>query len=253
MSRFFIKDRFYPQNFIIQNICVDNAIAVSSMIAAEAAIIEPDSFNGKMNCFKFDLRYYPPYDYKSFHELERLQVEAVGNVRFKNDYYGYILFDITEWNGHMEEELFRRVTASFLSAKSNHWKYIFYSSTPISDKEVKILLNIVWCRSLSKEEISQDMGQSDLIEKLSFDYSIHFNSSASRLLMKLISESDSNIDSSKAMNDIVLYFGSFCFVDEIKLKEYVMNPITYLHSLVDDINRSKLLSDQNEKEGKSSV
>lgn len=253
MSRFFINERFYPQHFIIQGICGADAIAVSNMIAAEAKRVSPDSFNGKVNCFKFDLRYNPPYDFRSFRELERLQVEALSNVRFKNDYYGYILFDISEWNGHMDEELFCKVTASFLSAKSRHWKYIFYSSKTISDKEVKMLLDIVWCRSLSREELNIENKRFNLIGNLTSDCSIGLSFSASRLLKQLMPDPETNIDSKKVLDDILLYFGSSCFVDDTKLKEYVLSPVTYLHSLVDDEMISKVLSEQNEKESNSNV
>ncbi len=132
MASVFIHNKFYPQNFLIDSMSEADLDELIEMICAEAINVSPDSFNGESRCFKFNLRYCPPYEQDRFRELKRLQEVAQSNVRFKDEFKGFVALDITEWNGHFDEDLFK-ITLAFLSDMSDCWKYIFILSGYLKD------------------------------------------------------------------------------------------------------------------------
>lgn len=96
----FKNNKFFPQNFYLN---CDDKLEVdiqARAICNEAAQLSPESFNGEKPCFKFILRYCPPYEHEKFFDLRRLQEAARSNTRFKDEYRGYILIDIAEWKFH---------------------------------------------------------------------------------------------------------------------------------------------------------
>ena len=234
MKMIFKDKRFYPQNFIIESPEYKTAQELSEEIAFEAKDIAPNNFNGLCNIFDFQLRYCLPYESKSFKELKRLQYEARQKTRFQDEYYGYILIDISEWAGHLDEHLFADVTLSFLAYMSDCWKLIFYSKSSLKSAEYKIITKYMWVYRIQSTEKNETKGMS-IIHDLKNNYKVYFDAESSKRFQYLLSYycNDSEVINETLSKDMYMYFGSFCSISTDDLISYIIDSSTYLHQLFD--------------------
>ena len=66
---------------------------------------KPEYFEGNTSSFLFELRYIPPFD-KAFTELKRIQGTAAEKAGRRDEYRGYIIFDLNQYLSHEEEPYF---------------------------------------------------------------------------------------------------------------------------------------------------
>ena len=241
---FFCNKRFYPQNFIIENTDYNIAQKQSEEIALEAKEIAPDVFMGTSSVFEFQLRYCLPYETKSFKELKRLQYYARLHTRFQDEYYGYILIDISEWEGHLDEHLFADVTLSFLAYMSDCWKYIFYSKSSLKSAEYKIITKYMWVYRIQSTEKKETKGIS-IIHDLKKNYKVYFDAESSKKFQYLLSHycKDFEVINETLSKDMYMYFGSFCSIGTDDLISYIIDSSTYLHQLFDENALGKIVEE----------
>lgn len=236
MNDFFNNNRFYPQNFLLSsnsNSDFDNLIKT---ISENAFAISPDSFNGINKYFEFELRYCAPYEQESFRELKRLQETARRNVRFKKEFNGYIVLNISEWVGHLDEELFSKITMSFLSDMNDSWKYIFISDKQqIPEKDLDILNTYI---RVKKIEISDEMQQTDyytsFFTSLAEECKIRLSHCAQKIFRKLVPEKtlSDKVMSNVILRDISSYFENQAQVDTKMIVAYFTDSNSLCYSLI---------------------
>ena len=243
----FSNKRFYPQNFLIENSDFKTAIELSEKIALEAKEIAPNQFCGLCSVFDFQLRYCLPYELRNFKELKRLQYEARLRTRFQDEYYGYIIIDISEWVGHFDEHLFAEVTMSFLSYMSDSWKYIFYSKTPLKPSEYKTINKSMWFYRIHNDKKNELSGM-DIIHALKNDYKLYFDGESSKRFQNMFSHHcvSSEIVTETLINDIYMFFGSFYSISTDDLISYIVDESTYLHHALNNETLDKIVKEMEE-------
>ena len=232
---FFTRNRFYPQNFILQNCTDADALMIAQQLAEEAVRIAPERFNGTEPLFSFQLRYCPPYE--SFRELKRLQTEAIYHTHFKDEYRGLILLDLSEWADHADEEYFFRITLPFLADMSSEWHYIFFFNKALPFLPViSELSDVFWCRDLSDrvQTFREKKSVCDALQK----EGVTFCGRAVALSRKLFGPVPAHSDkASLIIRDFTAYFGKPCVVDGDALIGYLHDD-TYMHALLEE-NRAE--------------
>ena len=211
--------------------------------------MSPDSFNGDCLFFKFTLRYCPPYEQDRFRELKRLQEVAYSNVRFKNEYKGFIVIDITEWIGHFEEELFQTITMSFLCDMSDCWKYIFVASN-LSKDDFSVLNKFFKVKNLGELQQEKNDAHNSLVASLYNHFNIRFSPEATGSLRKYV---PANIISSKEtafaiMNDIKTFFGSASYIDKQMLLDYLSNSDGMCFEIISEKNMIEIKARKEEND-----
>lgn len=239
----FNKNKFFPQNFLLSD-CGESRENIIEQICSEAYRISPCSFNGECLYFKFILRYCPPYEQDRFRELKRLQAVARSNVRFKYGYKGYIVIDISEWVGHMDEELLSKVTMAFLYDMSDRWKYIFITSGAEISEEVKVLNKYFKIKELTvSAELSADPF-SRFFEKLGEKFDIGFSANAAELFHQYITKKD--MQSKETVHalekDLNIFFGLHSCISKEMLAEYLINADSAGYDLLSKKDISELYS-----------
>lgn len=223
----FKKNRFFPQNFLLlSDACesMDNQIA---HICSKASHLSPENFNGEQLCFRFILRYCPPYEQKHFRELKRLQEIARNNARFKYEYKGYIAMDISEWAGHMNEELFSDITMTFLSDMSDCWKYIFTSDkSKFTEDDMRVLNRFIKVKQLDALQLMKVDYCHQFFENIRERACICFSDTAIDIFRRFIPEEimQKKIAILALEKDFTNYFGKNCAVSKEMLLEYLNDP-----------------------------
>lgn len=231
----FNKSKFYPQNLLLLVKGDESIDAHMEQICAEAYSLSPESFNSERLFFKFTLRYCPPYEHNHFRELKRLQEVARNNTRFKDEYKGYIAINISEWTGHLSEELFKNVTMAFLCDMSDNWKYVFISDeSGISDVDMNILCHFFKVKRLDDKSFLEMDHYHRFFEGIEKNYDIRFSAVAADLLRKFISpRTIQNKETKLALErDIKNYFGISCKVDKKMLLEHFVDEDSICYDLI---------------------
>jgi len=241
----FNKNKFFPQNFLLLSDAgesLDNQIA---HICSEASRLSPESFNGKQLCFRFILRYCPPYEQERFRELKRLQEVARDNIRFKYEYKGYIAMDISEWAGHLNEELFSDITMAFLSDMSDCWKYIFTSDkSNFSEDDMRVLNRFIKVKQLDALQLMKIDYCHQFFENISERFDICFTDTAVDILRRFIPK---KVMQKKAAvlaleKDFINYFGKNCAVSKEMLLPYLIDPDGISYDFLSDKNIEEIRS-----------
>ena len=239
----FDPNRFYPHNFIVKNCDIATASEIATQLSDEAKNLFPDNFTGTVPCFTFELRYCPPYEQKSFRELMRLQSEAICHTRFKNQYCGFILLDLSEWVGHFHEELFSHVTLSFLAHMSDRWKYLFFLGNEMVDEaSLKIITEKIWAKELSAPQTVIAKKISTLSQELHDTYDIGLTPGSTELLGKAI-EANSHVTAEtigSVAHDISAFFGRKAMIDRDSMATYMLNSSTFFYSLLSEEDRKNI-------------
>lgn len=249
MIKFFKKGQFYPQNFILTDCESSYAEDFAKEICEEARAISPDSFNSENPYFMFQLRYCEPYEYREFRELKRLQEEAIANVRFQDEYRGYIVADLTEWAGHTDEELFSSVVLNFLRDMSDCWKYILFFGKD-SEADVKNIRKTLWSVCVSHSKITPVSCAGFMANMFSRKYNITMSSEVFEILGAAV-EYPRNMNREKLetlVYDMSLFFGSPAYVDENGIKNYLTDEETFFCSLITESERERMINEIIEKE-----
>ena len=229
-----------PQNFLIDSMSEADLDELIEMICAEAINVSPDSFNGESRCFKFNLRYCPPYEQDRFRELKRLQEVAQSNVRFKDEFKGFVALDITEWNGHFDEDLFK-ITLAFLSDMSDCWKYIFILSGYLKDNldMLNKYFKIKHLRDLKVEKASRHTTFFDSLRKA---FNIQFSPNAMKAFQKYIPQSvlktkETTVALTRDIND---YFGVGACIGSSMLLEYLSDIDSICFDIISDEHMTEI-------------
>lgn len=235
MKNYFENGRFYPQNFILQDCDMAFASDFAEKISRKAKEVSPDSFNAKETFFNFQLRYCAPYEYRNFRELKRLQEEAISNTRFKDEYRGYIVTDLTEWAGHTDEELFFEVIIPFLYDMSEFWKYIFvFRDGNCSKSDIENIRNTIWSVTVNGQKASEFSYESFIKDKFDREYGIKIRKSGLDILSRA-AEYPENMTREKVeamIHDMSVFLGDCTAVDTKDVVEYLTDRETFFCSLL---------------------
>lgn len=252
MSKYF-KNRFYPQNFyMIVNDRTD-IDAVMNELSEDAGKLAPDSFDAEVTYFPFYFRYQPPYvSVSDFRELKYLQRKAISKTRFKSEYNGYILINISEWIGHTEEEHFTN-SMYFLRDMNDHWKYVFLLNSPDGsyelEKAVEDLKKVIWVSEILPQEQSEKSFPEQLIEEAEKVHKFSFLPESKQLLVKSLSKMNPvsvrrTIET--AIYDLESYVGKQVTYEA--LTEYLLDSSTYMHDIMTEEEISNVKAFMSEKE-----
>ncbi len=239
----FYKNKFFPQNFILLSDDEESLDDQIEQICSEAFRISPDSFNGECLYFKFIFRYCLPYEQNRFHELKRFQETARSNIRFKDEYRGYIVIDITEWKGHLTEELFSDITLPFLSDMSDIWKYIFISpGNKLTEDEIEVLLRYFKVKRLDKASFAECDLYKCFFEDLREKHDIHFLTQTENLFRRFIPQNA--IKTKRTViaieNDLKSFFGTHITVRPEMMAKYFKNPDGFCFDLISEKDMEKI-------------
>lgn len=223
MESIFYKNRFYPQNFYFVCESNSNVEMVANTVSKEAKRLSPESFNGESYYFKFVLHYSPPYEHDRYSELKRLQEVARSYTRFKDEYRGYIVIDVSEWLNHFTEELFSVITMAFLSDMSDYWKYLFVSDGgDLSKEDLRIMNKYLKVKKLNISNSTVTDTFSHFFKTLQKKYDIRFSPQAAEVFKKYLSPSFIKVKESliSIENDIRAFFGEHSNIKKEMLMEY---------------------------------
>jgi hypothetical protein len=238
LKNIFKVNRFYPQNFFIE---IDEKTDINTIlmqISYKASTISPDSFDAEVNYFIFKFNYYPPYVKASeFPEMRNLQIEAITNTRFKDEYNGYIGIDISEWIDHMDEEHFQNCLL-FLKSMTEHWKYIFFTQQklcknsiekPITEIQKYIFLHELSCSDFRIIDFKDFFAE--IIENM---YGISITPAGQGVLSNIFNNrnfvnSSMIIDIAK---DINMYFCGAKNISKEDIIMYLYDTTTYAHFIM---------------------
>lgn len=247
--KFFPKNKLYPQHFLLfRNPYLDNQ---ANEICEEAFSVSPECFNNERKYFNFILRYCLPFEREKFHELKRLQEEAKNHIRFKDEYRGFIVMDITEWQGHMEEELFSEVTMSFLSDMSEYWKYIFViEKKEFVDDDLKIIQRFLNVKSLCEERYSIKNAYSCFYSSMLENHGKKFNPQASKIFCRYIPDDVILQEKNRVIigKDLEDYFPKHLVINDADLLEYFSDQDSYCFPFICEKNRIEIKERRSEKD-----
>lgn len=244
MEKIFKNDKLFPRNFILlTSEYGENVEAITAQICEEALRISPESFNGENPCFRFLLRYCPPYEQENFRELKRFQEVAKSNVRFKDEYRGYIAISISEWITHLDEELFSCVTLPFLADMSDCWKYIFIAEgVDPSSKEIRTLNKYFKVKCLDVRSHDDPNEQNTFFETVKDRFNISFSSEAAELFRRF--DMGKKIRQKETLlalgRDLSCYFSDCDEIDETMLMSYFADVDSVSFDLFDENDISEI-------------
>lgn len=244
MATVFKDNKFFPQNFYLN---CNNSLEFdiySRTICSEAEQLSPGSFNGETPYFKFYLRYCPPYEHEKYCGLRRLQEAARSNTRFKDEYRGYILIDISEWKDHLAEELFADVTMSFLNDMSGYWKYIFASpGCELSEDELSVLQRFFRVKELDQILFSNPDLYKTFFDSIDNNHGIHLSSLPQNLFRRFIPQKAMRTKESVIAieNDLKSFFGPKTNVSAEMMADYLKNPDGICFGLISEQDMKKIL------------
>lgn len=240
----FNNNKFFPQHFMLT---ADNDVDLDNQaetICNEAFKMAPDCFNGETLLFKYVLRYCPPYEYEKFRGLKQLQEVARSYTRFKDEYRGYILIDISEWKGHLTEELFADVTMAFLSDMSTYWKYIFISpGYELDEIEIKILQRFFRVKALDSSVFPKQDLYKLFFDSLKQKHGFKFSNLTESVFCNFVPHKamSSANDLIAIENDLISYFGTHANIKAEMIVDYLKNQDSFCFSLISAENMKKLL------------
>lgn len=243
MTTVFHNNRFFPQHFLLTVDSDVNPNSQAETICKEAFKLAPECFNGESLFFKYVLRYCHPYDYERFRGLKQLQETARSKTRFKDEYRGYILIDISEWKGHLTEELFSDVTMAFLSDMTLYWKYIFISpGYELDESEMKILQRLFKVKLLDSSAFPKQDLYKSFFDSISKNHGIRFSNLTENLFRKFVPHKTmSTVNDVIAIeNDLISFFGTSINIKAEMIVDYMKNPDSFCFSLISEENMKKL-------------
>lgn len=241
----FNKNKFFPQNFFISSNNGESLENPIERICSEAYRISPGSFNGERLYFKFILRYCPPYEQDRFQELKRLQEIARNNVRFKYEYKGYVAIDITEWIGHLDEELFERVTMAFLCDMSDCWKYIFISSkSNIAEEDMRVLNRFFKVKHLDASLTLKVEPFNQFFESIRKRFGIRFSPHATEVFRRFVPvKAVQRRETILALEgDFKNFFGKHSNINKEMIMEYFIDSDSVGHDLLSEKDIAEIYS-----------
>ena len=245
MKKVFDSNRFFPQNFLIISDATESIENQIDTICSEAFSISPNSFNGECKCFKFILRYCPPYEQDRFRELKRLQEVARDNTRFKYEYKGFIAIDISEWAGHLNEELFSVITMTFLSDMSDCWKYIFINDKSNFNKDdMRVISKFFKVKQLDALQLMESDCCHQFFESIRNRSGIRFTDTAADILRRFMpKEVMKKKDAVLALGrDFNNYFGKNCTVSKEMLLAYLIDPDSICYDFLTEMTIDEIHS-----------
>ena len=242
MAEFFKKNRFYPQHFFLKCTGGCELEFTADRICREAVQLSPASFNGDKPYFRFILRYCPPYEQDRFRELKRLQEVARSHTRFKDEYRGYIVIDLSEWKNHLDEELFADVTMSFLSDMSACWKYLFvmFGHEP-TDREAAVFNKYLKIKEQDALSSADDVWEA-FFTSLRGNNGVRFSPRAAKMFRRFIPEAVMKVRETivSIENDIISFFGDQAVIKREMLTEYLLDPDSVCAGLLAEKSREEL-------------
>ncbi len=135
-------------------------------------------FDGEVPGVFYKVNYVQPY--KSHKEIEEIKnIIRLTNAykRFRSDFCGLVMLDITEWIGHEKESFFTDFLG-FLFDKNDCWKYIFVVSNNRQEKSrelCKTINNILPCQYINLSE-NVKMIYEFMIDKIAEQYNVTIKS-----------------------------------------------------------------------------
>lgn len=244
MATVFNNNKFFPQHFLLTSDSDVNLNNQAETICKEAFQLSPESFNGEKLFFKYILSYCQPYEYEKFQGLRRLQEVARSNTRFKDEYRGYILIDISEWKGHLTEELFADVTMPFLSDMSMFWKYLFVSpGYERSESELNVLKRFFRVKQLDAASFPKPDLYKTFFDSMNKNHGIRFSKLTENVFRRFIpNEAMRSVQNVIAIkNDIISFFGTHVNVKAEMIVDYLKNPDSFCFNLISEENMQKLV------------
>ena len=239
MAYIFTNNRFFPQNFYLSSENDRDFENQYALLCAEALQLSPESFNGEQLFFKFILHYCPPYEHDRFCELKRLQEVARSNTRFKDEYRGYIVIDISEWEGHFAEELFSDIVMSFLSDMSDFWKYLFVTpGYKLTENERRVLNRFFKVKNLDVLSFVEPDSYKSFFESLSKNYDIHFSALTESIFRRFIPQKVMRTKETVSAigNDLKSFFGAHTNIRAKMMAAYLKNPDAICYNLISEKN-----------------
>jgi len=111
------------KNYILLGNNIDDLKIRARNIATESKAQNPLLFNTNEAYVEYDMKYVAPFD-KNFDMLFNIQGILAEKARFQDEYRGFIIFDVTKYLHHENEDWFD-ISLKFFHDQNNIWKYIF--------------------------------------------------------------------------------------------------------------------------------
>ena len=251
MNKFFIDNRFYPQNFFLYKQDSTDLEALLDTISGEASKLSPESFDATVNHFTFVFRYHPPYtNIQEFPEMRRLQECAMSHTRFKEEYNGYIAIDLSEWQGHTDEEHFENCM-SFLRDMAENWKYVFFTKENDRDTLMCALKKYLWVTEITDNGLPEHTLADKLSAELERLCGKKLNTETKEFINAAFKNSLQNDDSIKLLAyDMFLFFGNSKETTPEAIKKYISSNHTYAYAIMNEEERAAINTRFTEKEKK---
>lgn len=134
-------------NYVLLGNDINELKSIAIKTANKTREHTPACFNAEKSYIEFELKYVPPFE-KNFDELFKLQGIAAETPRYKDEYRGYIVLDVSKYLAHEKEDWFD-ITLKFLHDQGDYWKCIFLvdmTNKRSGEEMVSKILSLLYCR-----------------------------------------------------------------------------------------------------------